>query len=518
MREEYFLAWDDDSSGGLAAALDFTVPADGDYRLLIGGALSSLGRGTAGDFNLSVGVNAPAVLTGKAQPTGATVAEFDAVASPRNDDVEVITGTLTAEQPGTFYTLETLQPQDTFYARVEALSGDLRPVLVLRNFADKPIRSGNLKGEASTAALQYTAPAIAKNYQLQVIACCEDQRTSGDFRLVVGVNASDVLTGQLTARGASVVQEPIPVAVGLRLLQIAGIDQREEIMSIVAALKLKWLDPTLAFNPEECQCAYKVYNDRNFNEFLDQVGGRWPEFTIYNQQGNRWVQNRDVTITADGEVSYFERFTTDVQVDFDFRRFPFDTENFQIVVDAIFPQEYYHFTQLPDFSVISPDHGEDEFIIGDFTTAITDVKTEAVAEASTRSRFVFAFSAPRHLDFYVLRFFVPIMLITLVSWFIFFLKDYTQRIEAASANLLLFIAFSFSIADNYPRLGYMTFLDGIMTVTFIINTFVVLYNVLLRRMETRGNGERADRIDRVMDWAYPLFYVVALGILMWMFF
>ena len=446
------------------------------------------------------------------------IAQFDAEASPRNDDVEVITGTLSAEHPSTFYAIELLQPEDTFYARVETLAGDLRPILVLRNFAGKPLRTGNIKGEAAWASLEYTTPTTARNYQLSVIACCPEQQSSGDFRLVVGVNASDVLTGQLTERGASVVQEPIPVAVGLRLLQIAGIEQRDETMSIVAALKLEWVDPALAFNPEECQCAYKVYNDRNFNEFLDQVSGHWPEFTFYNQQGNRWVQNRDVMVTADGKVEYFERFTTDVQVDFDFRQFPFDTQDFRIVVDSLFPEENYHFTDLPGFSIISPDHGEDEFVIGDFTTEITTVQTTAIEDASTRSRFIFAFTAPRHLDYYVLRFFIPILLITLVSWFIFFLKDYTQRIEAASANLLLFIAFSFSIADNYPRLGYMTFLDGIMTVTFMINTFVVLYNVLLRRMEVRGNGERADQIDRVMDWAYPLFYVVALGILAWAFF
>ena len=70
VREEYFLVWDDDGSGGLAPAVHFVVPADGDYRLVIAGALSSLGLATAGDFKLLVGLDAPEVLTGAARSTG----------------------------------------------------------------------------------------------------------------------------------------------------------------------------------------------------------------------------------------------------------------------------------------------------------------------------------------------------------------------------------------------------------------------------------------------------------------
>ncbi|NIV29603.1 MAG: hypothetical protein GWN58_08865, partial [Anaerolineae bacterium] len=41
--DEFLLAWDDDGGGGLTAAMEFEVPADGDYRLLVGGASSRLG-------------------------------------------------------------------------------------------------------------------------------------------------------------------------------------------------------------------------------------------------------------------------------------------------------------------------------------------------------------------------------------------------------------------------------------------------------------------------------------------
>ena len=42
LRDRFTLAWDDDSGGGLTAALELEIPADGDYRLMVAGALSVL--------------------------------------------------------------------------------------------------------------------------------------------------------------------------------------------------------------------------------------------------------------------------------------------------------------------------------------------------------------------------------------------------------------------------------------------------------------------------------------------
>ncbi len=111
----------------------------------------------------------------------------------------------------------------------------------------------------------------------------------------------------------------------------------------------------------------------------------------------------------------------------------------------------------------------------------------------------------------MLQIFIPILLIIIVSYVTFFLRDYGRRIEVASANLLLFIAFSFSLADNYPRLGYVTFLDALMAMIFVINALVVIYNVWLRKLEMAGDEARAERVDSVLDWAYPVAYLSAFG-------
>jgi hypothetical protein len=148
----------------------------------------------------------------------------------------------------------------------------------------------------------------------------------------------------------------------------------------------------------------------------------------------------------------------------------------------------------------------------------TTVSSEKRSNGAITSRLTFGFEAQRLVSYYVFRVLVPILLIIMVSWITFFLKDYGRRIEVATGNLLLFIAFSWSLAENYPRLGYLTFLDAVMAIMFVINALVVVYNVWLKRMEMRGQEALAERIDTFLDWAYPLAYIASFGlVILWFF-
>ncbi len=513
--DDLFLVWDDDGGEGLAAAFSFTVPADGDYRLIVSNALSALGQATFGDYQLLIGLDAPQVLSGEAEPTGEAIATLDTQASSPSMAVEEFRGSLTEGNTKETLELHEVREGDTFSVFVEATSGDLRPALVLMNYADKPVRTANLNGKETSASLEYTVEDRGRGYAIKIVGCCGERGSTGDYQLLVGVNAPDVLEGDVAPNDQTVIMEPIPVKIGIKMQQIVEVDEQNEFYTAVASLQMEWDDPALAFNPDSCDCVLKNYTDQNFDEFLVDVQGRWPEFTIYNQQGNRWTQNRVAVISQDGHAIYFERFSTNLQVDFDFRKYPFDEEELLIQIDAIYPESAFYFTDLEGYSEISAEHGEDEFAIDDFETSIT---SEQASTQFTTSRFTFGFGGPRHLDYYLFQIFIPLLLILVVSWVTFFLRDYRHRIEVASANLFVFIAFSFSLSDNYPRLGYMTLLDAVMLMTFVLSAMVVIYNVWLRWLEARDQAELADRIDSILDWLYPLSIVGACVVLYLIFF
>ncbi len=509
LRDQYALAWDDDGGPGYSSALEFTVPKNGDYYLLVSSSLSAAGRSTAGEYRLLLGINAPQVLEGVAESTGAVIAVQNQAALSSHL-IQELSGSLIIEKPAVSFTLGDFEPDDRLYVDLKATSGDLKPVLVLRDFGKKPVQVANMNGQTSSASLEQAFPEGGRNYTLDISAASPNgQLTSGDFTLRVGVNAPEILDGEGIPNTETLVKLAIPVKVGLKLQQIVNIDQPNEIMNDVGTLKLEWTDPALAFNPDECDCYSRVYTENSYNKFLEDVNGKWPDFTFFNQQGNRWSQNRLIEIEPNGHVTYLEQFSTNFQIDFDWKAFPFDTQDFYIKIDMLFPEENYIFAPMEGFSEIDPKHGEDEFILTDFDTQIS---SEISSTQTPISRFTFHFSAPRHLDYYIFRVLIPVLLIILVSYITFFLKDYTRRIEIATGNLLLFIAFSFSLGDNYPRMGYLTFLDAIMAITFIINTLVVALNVYYKWLEQKGNREKADRLEAPMNYIYPVAYLLAFGL------
>jgi hypothetical protein len=85
-------------------------------------------------------------------------------------------------------------------------------------------------------------------------------------------------------------------------------------------------------------------------------------------------------------------------------------------------------------------------------------------------------------------------------------------VDVSAGNLLAFIAFNFTLGSDLPRLGYLTFLDQLMVIAFVFAALMVIYNVIMRRLERNGIPERLERADSMLLWAYPLLYLVIVWI------
>ena len=511
--DSYFLAWDDDSGGGLDAATQLVVPADGDFHVLV--TRSPL-RETFGKYQLTLGIDANQVLTDQVRAIGQPFATEIQVLTA-DQAVEELQITLNNQQPSKKLELTSLQPGDTLQVLVELTTPGRTPAVQLLAFGRKAVRGGDYNEDRTQASFEYNFPTGGENYALQVSACCDDGTAwTENVRLLVGRNAPAVLTGQAEPVGAPVIRQPIPVKVGVKLQQITGVDQKAENYGAVYSLRMTWQDPQLAFRPDECQCEYQVYYNDDFAKYASQQDIDWPTFVIDNQQNNRWVQNKAVVVYPDGNSVYFERFTTSLQApDFQFRTFPFDEQQFYIHVDSLFPVDTFTFKPDDDFTEIGTTLGEEEWYITDSQSTVTSGSFSTETETP---RFELRFWAKRHLTFYIFRILVPLALIISVSWITFFLQDFGKRVDVTSANLLLFFAYNFTIANDLPRLGYMTYLDALLVGTFIISVLTLGYNVYLKRQESKGKITNARRIDRYMIWLYPLGFLLAFGVVTWIFF
>ena len=303
--------------------------------------------------------------------------------------------------------------------------------------------------------------------------------------------------------------EPREVRIGVKIEQIYFVDQKAENFGVVGSLRLEWEDPALAFDARELGREFRVFEPEAFKAFTNENSLFRPGFLIQNQQGRRFTQVANFIVFPDGKASYLEQFTAVLQApDFNFVKYPFDTQKFFLRVISTYPERFVKYVPLKDFSALGIELGEEEWLL---TDSWTEVTTQEGLTGLPSSRFSFGFKGHRHLDYYILRIFTPLIILVVVAWAIFFLEEYRRRIDIAGANLLIFVAFNFAISGSLPRLGYVTFLDFILAAMFVITGLIIVFNVGLRKLKITGREELARKIDfYAIKWIYPIVYVMVI--------
>lgn len=299
------------------------------------------------------------------------------------------------------------------------------------------------------------------------------------------------------------------IGVGVTIDQITFVDQQAENFGVVGTLLLKVEYPELAFEVEESGEHFRAYSVEAMRKLMIDKGARPPYFILRNQQGRRFVQQVSILLAHTGEVSYAERFTATLQAPhFDFTRYPFDTQRFFVEVSSMLPMEFVEFYPLNEHTGMGDFLGEEEWILSN--PELKSFTVEGIGGRET-SVVALAFEAKRHVQYYILRILLPLVIILFVSWATFFLEEYRRRIDMASANLLVFVAFNFAISTTLPRLGYLTFMDSLLVGMFVITGSMVLVNIGLRRLKTVGRESLARKIDRyLVIWVYPLVHAGGL--------
>jgi hypothetical protein len=303
---------------------------------------------------------------------------------------------------------------------------------------------------------------------------------------------------------------PLEVRIGIKIDQIKFVNQQAENFGVVGTLRLEWQDPALSFDAVEFGQGFRFFTPEAFREFTSENSLFYPGFVIQNQQERRFRQQAAFVVLPSGQGYYFEQFSTVLQApDFNFVPFPFDTQKFFVHVISTRPADWVKFVPLEGFSSLGRQLGEEEWI---FTDSWTEEATQVGITGLLSSGFSFGFKAHRHVNYYIMRIFTPLVIFVVVSWATFFLEEYRKRIDIAGANLLIYVAFNFAISGDLPRLGYMTFLDFILVAMFIITGLMIVFNVGLRRLKIKGREDLARRIDAyAVKWVYPLSHVLVIA-------
>ncbi|MEX0350947.1 MAG: hypothetical protein AB3N15_16105 [Paracoccaceae bacterium] len=304
--------------------------------------------------------------------------------------------------------------------------------------------------------------------------------------------------------------KPLEVGIGIHIDQITFVDQKSENYGAVATLRFRWKDPALAYELSEYPRDVRVFKTDAFLEYATENTAIVPAFVIENQQSNRWIHQSVIAVRSNGEASYFEKSSLTLQAPyFDFRKYPFDTQRFYYEIVSVFPSQTVRYSVLEDESGLGQLLGEEEWIL---ENAQMQKSTVTGLSGMESDKVALEFTGRRHVLYYAIRIFLPMLVLVSVSWSLFFLDEYRKRIEIAGANLLVFVGFNWVISDDLPKLGYVTFLDFILQWMFVVTGAIIVFNVVLRRLKLSGRETFAAKLDNyAVKWIYPLAYVAIVG-------
>ncbi|MGI9367617.1 MAG: hypothetical protein ACR2O2_02155, partial [Ruegeria sp.] len=283
-----------------------------------------------------------------------------------------------------------------------------------------------------------------------------------------------------------------------------------ENFGAVVVLRVEWSDPALTFDREEAGREIRVFNPTAFAEYASTIDTVLPAFVIHNQQSNRWIHESAIAQSYDGRVTYVEKSSLTLQAPhFNFLKYPFDTQEFHFEVVSIFPSEFVSYKPLPGYSGLGDLLGEEEWIL---QNARVEKSTVVGLSGRVSDQVELVFEGKRHLTYYVIRVFLPMLVLITVGWALFFLDEYRKRIEISGANLLVFVAFNWAISADLPKLGYLTFLDFILQCMFVMTGAIIVFNVALRKLKVSGREGFARTLDNyAIKWIYPLGYAAIVA-------
>lgn len=285
---------------------------------------------------------------------------------------------------------------------------------------------------------------------------------------------------------------PTTVSVGLWLIDIDSINSAQQNFVASVFVALRWKDRRLAHGGK----GRRTYG-------LDEV---WdPRVQIVNEIGLvRKTLPEEVAVSPDGTVTYEQRYVGPFSQALKLREFPFDSHVFRLHLVAtgygpeeirFVPEQGYIDGGLKYAAGIAENISLPDWDIAGYETK--DLPYKAIPDQDSAG-YALEFTAERHSQYFVWKIILPLVLIVLMSWSVFFIDPTNSgtKIGVATSAMLTLIAYRFVVDAQVPRVPYLTRLDIFIfadTVLILSSLFLVTLTAFLVRIEKESLARQIDR-------------------------
>jgi hypothetical protein len=110
---------------------------------------------------------------------------------------------------------------------------------------------------------------------------------------------------------------------------------------------------------------------------------------------------------------------------------------------------------------------------------------------------------------------LPLIIIVGLSWSIFWMTEerVAGRSRITATGVLTIVAYQFVVAEDLPRIAYLTLLDKLMILSFLLLAVTVVQSLVIARYQD-DDMPRALRIDRASRWIFPSAYLLRIVLVM----
>lgn len=205
----------------------------------------------------------------------------------------------------------------------------------------------------------------------------------------------------------------------------------------------------------------------------------------------------------------FYRIQANLNSPIDLKGFPFDAQKMQIILE----DKEKTIEELV-YSAKQEESGIDESIV--FTGWDIDGWNASVQEHDypvyneTYSQYVFTIDISRIVLNAFMKTFLPVIFILLVTLFSFIIDPdkISTRLAMAGSSLVASVMFHVSITNQIPPVGYLTFADKFMVLTYLVLLSTFIINVAMLELQEQKKTDVVDRIHRRTE--YTMFILVPL--------
>ena len=234
-----------------------------------------------------------------------------------------------------------------------------------------------------------------------------------------------------------------------------------------------------------------------------------PDIQILNERELFGIMGRDVEVFPGGNIKHTQRFSGKINIDTDFKNYPFDGQILQIILFS--PDNEVKFVADEKGALRHKNFTNGKWKFGEPTIIQRELEFSNKVDIK-RPIFIVQLEGKRLGRFFIWRVVVPICFFLFLGWSIFYIdpRSIEARITVSFTIILTLLAHMVMVIGKAPQLNILSKMD-IFYIGAILLTFFIFGTVIYTHSISDKDVKRSNKISHKLGWIYLGFLVILIG-------